>query len=153
MRRSFFGLGVLALVVMILAGCGGGKAQSTLSPSQVVAALRHHGVEAHTTRGKGVPQSSVMGLLSKYSGHSPHVIATVDASSPEVGALIYDTVGHAKGRLNVTPAGIPVHAQRSRKVVGRVYRVANVVLEVDTAAGIPSVSAAVHDLARQAPSR
>ena len=153
MRRSFFGLGVLALVVMILAGCGGGKAQSTLSPSQVVAALRHHGVEAHTTRGKGVPQSGVMGLLNKYSGHSPHVIATVDASSPEVGVLIYDTVGHAKGRLNVTPAGIPVHAQRSRKVVGRVYRVANVVLEVDTVAGIPSVSAAVHDLARQAPSR
>ena len=151
MRRSFFGLGIVALV--ILAGCGGSKAQSTLSPSQVVAALRHHGVEAHTTRRKDVPQSSVMGLLSKYSGHSPHVIATVDASSPEVGVLIYDTVGHAKGRLNVTPAGIPVHAQRSRKVVGRVYRVANVVLEVDTAAGIPSVSAAVHDLARQAPSR
>jgi hypothetical protein len=138
------------LVSLVGAGCGSGSAQPTLSAHQVVLALRHHGVHAHTTWRTGVPQSGVVGLLNRYGGESPHVIATVQAASPKVAVLVYDTVGHAKGRLNATPTGIPVRAQGSRKVVGRVYRAANIVLEVYSAAGVPSVSAAVHDLAGEA---
>ena len=95
----------------------------------------------------------MVSLLNRYSGESPHMISTVQASSPKVAALIYDTAEHAKQRLNLRPSGVPLHSQTSGQMIGRLYRISNVILEVDQAAGIPRVSAAAHDLAREAPSR
>jgi hypothetical protein len=136
-------------LLLVASGCGGSKSEATVSAQRVVLALQHHGVRARTAWRKGVPQSGVLGLLDRFE--SPHVIAIVQASSPGVVVLIYDTAEHAKQRLNIPATGIPVRSRTSHKVIGRLYRVANAVMEVYGAAGISPVSGAAHDLAREAP--
>lgn len=148
-------LGVVGLA--LFAGCGGsGRSQATLSARQVVTALRRHGVPVHiSSRARtlapglqGVSGPGVKALLNVF--HEPGVVATVQRSSPDVVSLVYDTVAHANKRFKVALPGLPVLASRSsRKVIGRCFRVANVVLCAYRSA-VPGAVAAGRDLAAEA---
>jgi hypothetical protein len=139
---------LLALAALIAGGCGGSRPR-TLSAKQVLAALQDHGVQARISFPGG------QGLLNLFPGslRAEHVVAVVQASYPKLEVLVEDTVQHARERGHIPASGIPVRSSRSGKVSGRAFRVANVILVLHQMASVPSISAAVHDLAREARNR
>lgn len=142
----------MALLVLLASGCGGGRPQRTLSASQVVSALRQHGIRARITWSASeiVGSSNMNGFLglngarlAEHWGVNAFVQASFDPFSapasavgpPYVDAVVADTVGQAQGL-----------AQRaSSDTNGRTLNVANVVLQVYRSA-VPRIAAAVLDL-------
>lgn len=146
----------MTLLVLLASGCGGGRPQRTLSASQVVSALRQHGIRARTTwRASQIVGSSNMngflGLsgarLAEHWGVNAFVQASfnpLDAPAravgpPYVDAVVADTVGQAQGLA---------HRARSGSN-GRTFNVANVVLQVYRSA-VPRIAAPLLDLMIQA---
>jgi hypothetical protein len=147
---------VVAVLVLLASGCGGGKPQRTLSASQVVSALRQHGIGARIAwrASESVGSSKLNGFLGLSGARlAEHwgVVAFVQASfhpldapanavgPPYVEAVVADTVRQAQRLAQRAPS----HTN------GRTLNVANVVLQVYRSA-VPRIAAPVLDLMIQA---
>jgi hypothetical protein len=155
-ESRFLGWSVLALLVLLGWGCGGGRPERTLSARQVVSALRQHGFQARITWSASETRGSAAmngflalsgARLRQHWGVNAFVQASFDplnapASAigpPYADAVVTDTAQQALGLVHRAPTGSN----------GRTFNVANVVLQVYRSA-VPRISAAVHDLRREA---
>jgi hypothetical protein len=156
LRSRFLGWSLLALLVLLGSGCGGGRQQRTLSAHQVVSALRQHGIRSRITWGANETEgaAAMNGFLAlsgaRLRGHwgvNAFVQASFDpldapasaVGPPYVDVVVTDTAQQALGLVHRAPTGSN----------GRTFKVANVVLQVYRSA-VPRIAAVVHDLRREA---
>lgn len=141
---------IVIVASLALAGCGS-TGERPLTVRQVLTALHAHGVQARADYPPTGPRGSIQTLLNLFAGSTHHLVARIDG--PNLGGNVTQSAGDLSRGFRSDPDSVPlVASSNSKRIIGRGFRVDNVVIYVFSMKAVPAVAAAVRDLRREAAS-